>query len=179
MDDFGSVPGLARTFSAHSQLLNDIAQRVLQRSQSLAPSAHVRSAISVEQVGDSSSGAVSVVLKADRRIAPDARAYEYGSGEKARRSEVSPHQLGSKQKILIEAKNGLFLSFKVKTEKGMEWIHPTSALHPGVDAANNGEGYLRKAVKDTNAANRKEASSGAANAVRLELRARFGKIGER
>lgn len=185
-DDFGAIPNLQRALSARSQFLEGIAQRLLQLAKSLAPNNHVRSAISVEEIGDSSGGKVSITLKADRNIAPDARAYEYGSGVHSRRSETSPRQLGPKGKILITPRPGtkaLVFPWDVatvgipRTKDGKVILQ--SVEHPGVEPANNGEGYLRKAVKDSNKQNRSDVRSGVAIAVKLDLKEQFGRIGKK
>lgn len=177
--DFNGIPNLQRVFSAHSQLLEQVAQKIYSAARRFAPNNHVRESISVTKVESNSGGTITVQLRA---TSPDARAYEYGSGIHSRISKQSPRQLGPKGKILITPKPGntrglLIFPWDVaavgvpRTSKGMAML--SSVEHPGVAAANGGEGYLRKAVKDTKRQARKDVAAGVAGAIKLDLVARF------
>ena len=110
--------------------------------------------------------------------APDARAREYGSGVWARR--------GPKGKILIRARNKPLLIFP--------WDTPTSPVsggsvnvprdkygnvrlkqveHPGIDADNEGKGYLHPAMNDARKILRERIKKEGAAAIKLDLRESF------
>lgn len=165
-DDFGRIPALARTFSPHSQLLESIAQRILDAARKFAPNAHVRESISADQVEDQGKNRIIITLKA---TAPDARAYEYGSGIHSRRSNQSPRQLGPKGKIEITPRNAPYLVFPWDGKI----IKTLRVEHPGVNPANQGEGYLRKAVKETKKENKAELAQGISRAVKSDIIGRF------
>ena len=110
--------------------------------------------------------------------APDARAREYGSGVWARR--------GPKGKILIKPKKGKFLVFPwdvatspisgfisnvLQNDKNVVFLKQVE--HPGIDADNNGKGYIGPAVRETNKYIRKRFTSEGAKAIGLDIRASF------
>lgn len=126
---------------------------------------HIRVSSTVE----TRNGMINIVSTA---VSPkgDARAYEYGSGIHARRSIASRHQLGAKGFIRIYPKNKKVLAFfwdKVNssTPSGKKFVGISATTgkallryvdHPGVEAANNGKGYLAPAVNEVRKQIRKE-----------------------
>lgn len=177
MADFSDIPNLKRAFSAHSQYIEGVSDKLKATAQRYAPNSHVRNSISVNSVESQAGGKITIELKA---VARDARAYEYGSGIHSRRSEVSPHQLGPKGKILIKPTGGkkvLAFPWDVqgpgipRSKDGR--VNLPSVEHPGVEAANNGQGYLRKSVKDNKAQAKKDVAAGVAGALKLDIKARF------
>lgn len=131
----------------------------------LAPNNHLRQSIqsSVEQSGEGT-----FIIRVRAR-GPDARAREYGSGIWARR--------GPRGKILIRPRNKRALAFY--WEKANPNI-PTlpdgrvllgSVEHPGVDAANDGQGYLHPAIRETNKLIRDRIRREAGLAITLDIRA--------
>lgn len=118
---------------------------------------HIRVSSSVEVNGD----IINIVSTA---VSPkgDARAYEYGSGIHSRRSTRSRNQQGAKGFIRIYPKQKKVLAFfwdKVNssTPAGKKFVGVSETTgkallryvdHPGVEAANNGKGYLAPAIND-------------------------------
>ena len=115
-----------------------------------------------------------------RVTGPDARAREYGSGIHARRSATSRHQLGPKGKILIRPKAGKkFLAFPWDVANDNIPRLPDGRVllrevqHPGVEAANNGKGYIAPAVNDVRKQIRERFGRDVARGIRLDIRAAF------
>lgn len=157
------------------------------RAKAYAPN-HVKNSISskVEEVGE---GRYIIRTTADRRIAPDARAQEYGSGLRARR--------GVKRKYIIKPKNKKLLAFYWDVLD--EFDAPETVLfspkftgfapdgratfryveHPGIQAANGGKGYIAPAAKDLRKRIKESLKKGGADAIRADigrsLRVGFGK----
>ena len=117
-------------------------------AKSFAPN-HVEPAIS-SHVEEKAEGEYIIRITADRRIAPDARAWEFGSGLHARR--------GPKAKYPIRPKNGKMLAFHWEVANASperfsflpdgRVILP-SVQHPGIEAANSGKGYIAPAHERT------------------------------
>ena len=164
-----------------SRLSNNLKRRVsawagqiTSLARSLAPS-HVRPAISskVETKGE---GEFIIRTIADRRIAPDARAWEYGSGIHSRR--------GAKKKYTIAPRNKSVLAFNwevanASPEKfsfapdGRVLLH--SVQHPGIQAANGGQGYIGPALKEVRRRGKAELSKDIRDAILGDLRQSFGR----
>jgi hypothetical protein len=117
-------------------------------------------------------------IRAGGPNAPDARAREFGSGVWARR--------GPKGKILIRARNYPYLTFKwdvatspvssgaVNIPKNKEgYVHLKQVEHPGIDADNDGKGYIGPAIRETNRLMRKRFVEEGKKAIRLDIRASF------
>ncbi len=156
------------------------AGQITSLARSLAPS-HVRPAISskVETKGE---GEFIIRTIADRRIAPDARAWEFGSGLHSRR--------GAKKKYIIKPKNKKLLAFywDVATISEMERGSPGKFTfapdgrvvfhqveHPGIQAANGGQGYIGPALKEVRRRGRAELSKDIRDAILGDLRQSFGR----
>lgn len=111
----------------------------------------------------------------------DARAQEYGSGLHARR--------GAKKKYPIKPKNKRILAFhwEVATRSEMEAGKPGKFMfapdgrvlmrqvnHPGIKAANNGQGYIAPAMRELRKRGKKELSADVRQAILGDLRQSFG-----
>jgi hypothetical protein len=120
------------------------------------------------KIGIESTGTAQGTNKKGVKNPPIARAYEYGSGTRSRSKKRSPHQ-GAGGFITIKAKRKKFLAFywekaiadprdsvfvsgKRIYKGGVDTIPPKARIllgsvqHPGVQAANNGKGYLAPAI---------------------------------
>ena len=111
-------------------------------------------------------------LPQDSSETPDVRAREYGSGIWARR--------GPKGKILIKPKGEKkYLAFS------WELANPNlprlsdgrvllkSVEHPGIDADNDGQGYIGPAIRKTNKFIRNKFATGGLKAIKLDIRSSF------
>lgn len=115
----------------------------------------------------------------------DARAQEYGSGLRARR--------GKKEKYPIKPKPGhpyVAFYWEVATRSEMEAGSPgkfkflpdgrvyfPQVNHPGIKAANNGQGYIAPAVKELKLRAKKELTKDIRDAILGDLRQSFGRKG--
>lgn len=131
-------------------------------AKSLAP-AHVRPAISSKV--EEKDGKFIIRTTASKKLVPDARAQEYGSGLRARR--------GPKQKYLIHPKQSPFLEFEGTNEFAGWLIRTKEVKHPGIRAANDGKGYIGPAQKEIRKKLKAELKSEVKNAIQAELRAGF------
>lgn len=143
-------------------------------AKALAP-AHVRSAIS-SRVDTKADGEHIIRITADRKIAPDARAQEYGSGLRARR--------GPKQKYPIVPKTRKVLAFhwEVANQNPDRFqflddgrVILPKVMHPGIQAANSGKGYIAPAMRELRKRAKKELSVEVRQAIMSDLRASFGR----
>ena len=146
------------------------------KAKEYAPNQHLKASISSSvEIGD---GKYKIRVRA---VGPDARAREYGSGIHSRRSTPSKHQLGPKGKILIRPRSGKYLAFPwEKANDNIPRLPDGRVLlkkveHPGVEAANNGKGYLAPAINDVRQAIRTKFGKEAARAIGLDIRAAFKK----
>lgn len=111
----------------------------------------------------------------------DARAQEYGSGLRARR--------GTKRKYPIKPKNKKILAFhwEIATVSEMEHGAPGKFMfapdgrvlmhqvnHPGIQAANSGQGYIAPAIKALKAKGKQELKNDIRQAILGDLRQSFG-----
>ena len=144
-------------------------------SRSLAPK-HVRSAIS-SHVEEKTDGTNIIRITADRNIAPDARAQEYGSGLKARR--------GPKQKYPIRPKTKKVLAFywEIASQNPDRFqflddgrVILPEVMHPGIQAANSGKGYIAPAMVELRKRAKKELDVDVRQAILGDLRASFGRL---
>lgn len=134
-------------------------------AKSYAPS-HIQKAIS-SKTEEKSDGTYIIRITADRRIAPDARAWEYGSGLKARR--------GSKGYINIDPKTKPFLVFAGTNDWSGQIIRTSHVNHPGIMAANGGQGYIAPAVNELRKRARTELDADVRNAIASDIRRSFGR----
>lgn len=141
-----------------------------------APNTHLRN--SIHSKVDIGQGKYIIRVRA---VGPDARAREYGSGVHARGARTSKHQLGPHGKILIKPKNRKYLAFY--WEKANDNIPrlPDGRVvlpkveHPGVEAANNGKGYLAPAINKVREHIRKRFAREAKRPIMLDIRASLRK----
>jgi len=143
-------------------------------AKSLAPN-HVQPAIK-SKVEEKQNGQFIIRITADRRIAPDARAQEFGSGLHARR--------GPKQKYPIRPKNRKFLAFNWEVANAnpdqFEFlpdgrVRLTKVMHPGIEAANEGQGYIAPAMRELRKRAKAELSKDIRDAIVGDLRESFGR----
>lgn len=143
-------------------------------AKALAPN-HVKSAIS-SHVETKEDGTYIIRITADRNIAPDARAQEFGSGLHARR--------GPKQKYLIAPKTRKLLAFQWDVADANPErfsflpdgrVLLASVQHPGIEAANGGQGYIHPAMNELRRRARAELSKEIHDAVVGDLRESFGR----
>jgi len=158
---------------------------ILNRARSLAPN-HLKAGI--EGKLESTDDSVTIRITAS---GVDARAWEYGSGIHSRLSKKSKHQLAPKGFIRIkpkpENKTGMLFFFwdKVdsKTPRGSKFRGIASSGkamfryvdHPGIEAANNGEGYINLAINKTKKQILDRIRSDGKNAIKLDISAAFKK----
>lgn len=151
-------------------------------AKSFAPN-HVEPAIS-SKVETKQDGTYIIRITANRNIAPDARAQEFGSGLRARR--------GIKKKYPIRPKNKKFLAFQwdiAEMEAGAEIgggfsrfaflpdgrVLLPSVMHPGIQAANSGKGYIAPAMKELRKKAKAELTKEIRDAIVGDLRESFGR----
>lgn len=150
-------------------------------AKSLAPN-HVAPAIS-SKVEEKDDGTFIIRITADRKKAPDARAQERGSGLHAKR--------GLKQKYPILPKNKRMLAFyenangtwnydmhdppvpRIHIQDGRGLFY--GVMHPGIEAANGGEGYIAPAMKELKARARENLTKDIRDAIVGDLRESFGR----
>jgi hypothetical protein len=157
------------------------AGQLTQRARAYAP-AHIREYIS-SSVDEKSNGEQFIIrIKADRFANPqeregslDARAQEYGSGLQSRR--------GLKAKYPILPKNRQALAFYWEVaDNNPEYftflddgrVLLRKVMHPGIQAANEGKGYIGPAVKELRVKAREELDVEIRKAITGDIRASFG-----
>lgn len=142
-------------------------------ARSYAPK-HVRPAISSHV--ESEGGRYIIRITANRGTAQDARAQEYGSGLRARR--------GAKKKYPIVPREKKFLAFHWEVAnrepEGFSFLPDgrvvlPSVQHPGIQAANEGKGYIAPAVNELRKRGRKELSQEVREAILEDIRRSFGR----
>lgn len=137
--------------------------------------AHIRPAIS-SRVESKDTGTYLIRITADRKMAPDARAWEYGSGIHARR--------GPKKKYIIKPKTKKVLAFSWEvadqnpeafrfTDDGRVMLPQVE--HPGIQAANEGKGYIAPAQIELRKRAKRELGEDIRQAIMGDLRVSFGK----
>ncbi len=144
-------------------------------AKSFAPN-HVEPAIS-SKVEEKSDGTYIIRITADRKIAPDARAQEFGSGLHARR--------GPKKKYPIKPTGGKpFLAFeweianaspdRFRFDSEGRALLP-QVMHPGIHAANNDKGYIAPAMKELRKRAKAELTQDIRASIMGDLRESFGR----
>ena len=150
------------------------AGQITSLARSLAPS-HVRPAIH-SKVETKDDGTFIIRTTADRKIAPDARAWEFGSGIHARR--------GAKKTYPIRPKNKGVLAFNWEIANANPErftfapdgrVLLFSVNHPGIEAANGGKGYIAPAMKEVRRRGKAELSKDIRDAILGDLRQSFGR----
>lgn len=143
-------------------------------AKSFAPK-HVEPAIS-SKVEAKDNGTYIIRITADRRKAPDARAQEFGSGLRARR--------GPKKKYPIKPKEKKFLVFHWEVAdadpENFSFLPDgrvmlSSVMHPGINAANGGKGYIGPAMRELRKRARQDLDEAVREAILGDLRESFGR----
>lgn len=117
-----------------------IMDAVLQRAKQLAPTHRIQEAIDVEYLSSNGNGTSSAKIIVDLNAAPEARAYEYGSGEHARR--------GNAQRYPIVGNPILTFYW----ERLGKTVNLGQVMHPGVASKPSPErGYIATAIQETKA----------------------------
>jgi hypothetical protein len=146
---------------------------------SFAP-AHIRDAKAISsKVEEGNNGQIVIRITADRFANPvvggkgestlDARAQEYGSGLHGK----------SHQRYPIIGNPYLVFEW----DKVQDWMHTTKdgkvvlhqVMHPGIEAANQGQGYIRPAIKELRKRAKTELSADVRQAILSDLRKAFGR----
>lgn len=150
-------------------------------AKSFAPN-HVQPAIS-SHVETKEEGKFIIRITADRKVAPDARAQEYGSGIHARRGAKKEYPILPKHKKMLafyENANGTW-DYDMFDPPMPRLYAPDGrglfygVLHPGIEAANGGKGYIAPAMKELRKRARKELGMEVKDAIMSDLRASFGR----
>lgn len=160
--------------------LNQISSYVRVKAQQLAPRM-IAPYITSAEVEQTKTGTYGIKIRVDLQKIPDgspaksARAYEYGSGIHAQRGSVG------KYKIVPRNLNGLLVfpwDKLPKTEDNPDQIARfKSVMHPGVEAANNGRGYMREALVQSRSYIRETILKDASDNIKLKVRAIFSRPG--
>lgn len=133
----------SRLSTALRRRLEALAGSLKQEIQDRAPS-HLKDAVSTEVHQSGEDIFIKVVVDADRSIQKyghgDARAREFGSGLHA--------QIGETGFIVIKPKQAKYLVFEGTNEFEGQTIVIRRVNSPGVEAANEGEGYIRPAIQE-------------------------------
>lgn len=150
------------------------AAQLTRLAKSYAP-VHVQPAISSRtEVKDD--GTFIIRITADRRIAPDARAQEFGSGEHARRGPKQKYPIRPKTKRVLafhwEVANANPERFKFAPDGR---VLLSQVMHPGIEAANNGKGYIAPAMKELKKKAKAELTKDIKSAILGDLRESFGR----
>lgn len=143
-------------------------------ARALAPN-HVRPAIS-SKVESKDNGTFIIRITSDRRIAPDARAQEFGSGLHARRGPKVKYPIRPKDKKVLaffwEVANANPERFTF-SEDGRVLL--PQVMHPGIEAANEGIGYIGPAMKELRKRAKVELTKDIKDAIVGDLRESFGR----
>jgi hypothetical protein len=142
-------------------------------AKSYAPD-HVRPAISSHV--EEREGQFLIRITADRGIAPDARAQEYGSGLRAKRGPKV------KYPILPKTKKMLAFHWEVANANPEYFdflpdgrVMLRAVMHPGIQAANAGKGYIAPAVRELKKRGKKELTEEIRLAILDDIRRSFGR----
>jgi hypothetical protein len=146
-------------------------------AKSYAPN-HLRDAIS-SKVEEGNDGQIVIRITANRFANPviggkgestlDARAQEYGSGIHSKNPKKYPI-VGNPYLVFAWDK---IPDFMHTTKDGKAVLH--QVMHPGIEAANQGQGYIRPAIKELRKRARSELQMDVRQAILSDLRKAFGK----
>jgi hypothetical protein len=152
-------------------------------AKSFAPN-HVEPAIS-SKVETKEDGTYTIRITADRRIAPDARAQEFGSGLHARRGVKKKYVIAPKYKKVLAFHwdvldnpetaqqvfdSPKFLGFAPDGRGLFRYVE-----HPGIQAANAGKGYIAPAMRELRKRAKADLSKEIKDAIVGDLRESFGR----
>lgn len=149
-------------------------------ARSFAPS-HVRPAIS-SHVEEKAEGTYIIRLTANRQMAPDARAQELGSGLHSRRGIKAKYPIRPKNKKVLAFHWDVASTFEMERGRPGRFIFAPdgrvllpSVMHPGIQAANQGKGYLAPAVKELRKHARANLTKDVREAILSDIRKSFGR----
>ena len=145
--------------------------QLLSLVQGLAP-AHLRNAVFVNSEEGDGNYVIRVTVNRNAYPRPnygslDARAQEYGSGLRARRGGQGYIQ------IRPTSETG-WLIFQGTNEYSGMVIKTKEVQHPGIEAANGGEGYVAPAIELLRQKGRAELSQAVRSAILTDIRRSFG-----
>lgn len=150
----------------------NIADQIVRRAKKYAPTKRIQSAIFYRRERKGQNVSISVGVNLSE--APEGRAYEYGSGLRARRSAQSPHQVAPFGPINIVPVNKPHLMFY--WEAVGKVVALNSVNHPGVEAKPSAdEGYLAKARREVKDERKAELSHAMAQAMLKDIHEAWGK----
>ena len=149
-------------------LANSWTGQLLSLIQSLAP-AHIRPYVFVYE--EEADGKYIIHATVNRYSNPrpnygsmDAKAQEYGSGIRARTATQHMIDIVPKQEtgwLVFTAKDGKFVRTK-------------HVSHPGINAANDGEGYVAPAIKELRTVGKAELSAAVRKSILSDIRRSWG-----
>jgi hypothetical protein len=160
--------------------LRSRAGQLTQLARSLAPK-HVAPSISTS-VTEVSEGKFQVRIKA---TSPDARAQEYGSGLHAQKGPKARYPITGKPWLAFMPTNGFqgnaYGAYDPVTRSGVgdkTVMIKHEVMHPGIEAANEGKGYIRPALKEFRVSIRKNGTINKEikQAILGDLRASFSGV---
>ena len=121
---------------------------------------------------------------ADRKIAPDARAQEYGSGIHSRRGKKAEYPIRPKTTFgslaFYENAAGTWDYEMIDPPMPREYTTDGRGLfygvwHPGIQAANGGKGYIALAKRELKKKAKKELQDDIRAAIMADIRESFGR----
>jgi hypothetical protein len=175
----------AKNFQKHmANMARGYASLATRLAKKYAPGSRIRTTIFSKKIEQPSRGRYRIRVHAGGPDAPDARAREYGSGLWAKRGRRGTITIRPKGKALVfpwETPTSAFSGAQVhsgvpRTADGKKVILK-KVEHPGVQAANNGRGYIGPAMRDTRKALRNRMKKEGTEAIKLDMRASFIKGG--
>lgn len=154
------------TVAELERAMKNVADQIVRRSKSYAPTTRIRNNIFSKR--ERNGNTVSIRVGVSLLAAPEARAYEYGSGMRARRSRTSPNQAAPFGPIVIRPNQASRLTFFWDVVGDVVSFQKVN--HPGVEAKPDpDEGYLAKARREVKAERREEMSKSLARAVLSDI----------
>lgn len=160
------------TVATLERLAKNIADQMVRRSKGYAPTERIRANIFSRR--ERTRDTVSIRVGVNLTAAPEARAYEYGSGMRARRSRTSPNQPAPFGPIVIRPVNKRHLTFFWEAVGGVVSFNKVN--HPGVEAKPDpDEGYLAKARREVKNERRSELSKSLSRAVLSDIHEAWAK----
>lgn len=130
-----------------------------------APHKRIKDAVFISRV-EGQKGSRFITVGVDLRSAPEARAFDAGSGIHATK--------GRRGKYAINPRNTPLLGFQGTNQFAGRVITVKQVMHPGVA----GTKYTSKATKDSKKGIRAEIAKDVKNNLRLYLRAEFAELGK-
>lgn len=129
-----------------------------------APYQHIKNAVYLSRVQGSKNSRF-ITVSIDLKSAPDARAFDLGSGMRGKFNETYPIKPVSKPLLIFQGTNGF----------AGKLIFTKLVNHPGVA----GTGYTKKAMDEVKKPARAIIAAGAKDKIKAYLRSSFTKLGEK